>query len=264
MLNIWPVIDETWQASIESEIYMTGFSRTTVESISFSFLLGTRWLRRKKKGEKMGKTSWNRSIERWFSGNPHATNRVVTLETMYAFWIGIARVPVGNSGIYNGNIGKADGVGWREAKGIRLSCCLPGEWCARTSGLEEINTTSVPAPSTIFPFLYVLSHPFYLRCFPRHWFPRGRKVLWSPSQRLRSFSPRSFLFPPFTLPHFCFYSPTRSLGWHLTEALLLLSPTLLLVSFAMLSNKPDRNSKICRCYLNFVCSLNDRRPVEKN
>lgn len=76
-----------------------------------------------------------------------------------------------------------------------------GEWCARTSGLEEINTTSVPAPSTIFPFLYVLSRPFYLQCFPQHWFSATVERYFEVRARVDVHSPRpplpiSVFIPP--------------------------------------------------------------------
>lgn len=105
------------------------------------------------------------------------------------------------SSVYNvGNIGE-ERQRERELKGNERDSSFlvvsGGEWCARTSGLEEINTTSVPAPSTIFPFLYVLSRPFYLQCFPQHWFSATVERYFEVRARDDVHSPR--LSPPLFL-----------------------------------------------------------------
>lgn len=87
---------------------------------------------------------------------------------------------------------------WRETKGTRLSWwCLAENDVPGPPGLEEINTTSVPAPSTIFPFLYVLSRPFYLQCFPQHWFSATVERYFEVRARDDVHSPR--LSPPLFL-----------------------------------------------------------------
>lgn len=121
-----------------------------------------------------------------------------------------------NSSVYNvGNIGKADGLGWREAKGIRLSCCLPENDVPGPPGSRKLILllSRRRLPFSLFfacylvPSICTVSRSTGFREVERYFEVRARDDVHSP---------RSFF-----LLSFCFYSFVSSLAWHLRVFLIL-------------------------------------------